>query len=73
MVTGKIFMNITVNGKPFASSDTLTVKELLDRRSLDNNQVVVEVNEVIIPREDFAGHDLFNNDTVEILRFVGGG
>jgi sulfur carrier protein len=73
LVTGKIFMNITVNGKSLSASDTLTVQELLDQRSLNGNHVVVEVNEVIIPKEDFGGRCLFDHDTVEILRFVGGG
>jgi sulfur carrier protein len=66
-------MNITINGKVTTARDGITVNDLLAERSLDKNHVVVEVNENIVPREDFGSRRLCGNDVVEILRFVGGG
>jgi sulfur carrier protein len=66
-------MNITLNGKPYNASDALTIEQLLKKRNLNKNHIVVEVNEVIVPKEDYCSHRLENGDFVEILRFVGGG
>ena len=66
-------MNITLNGKPYDASDVLTIEQLLNKRNLNKNHIVVEVNEVIVPKEDYCSRRLENDDFVEILRFVGGG
>jgi sulfur carrier protein len=66
-------MHITVNGKLFIASDDLTIEQLLDKHNLTDNPLVVEVNKVIVPRENYGLHCLATDDIVEILRFVGGG
>ena len=66
-------MNITVNGKPYNTAEVLTIAELLKIKNLDKNNIVVEVNEVVVSREDYGSHRLAKDDIVEILRFVGGG
>jgi sulfur carrier protein len=40
---------------------------------MDPAVVVVEINKSIIKKEDFGTTAFNNKDTVEILRFVGGG
>jgi len=68
-------MSITLrlNGKPFTANVDTTISALLLEHSLHPDHVVVEVNEQIIPRSDYATCTVSHDDVVEILRFVGGG
>lgn len=66
-------MNITVNGKPTETATGSTVQNLLDQLRLDSQQVVVERNHTIVPRQHFAGELLAEDDSLEIVHFVGGG
>jgi len=66
-------MKITLNGKHQIISDGSTIRELLVKRRLEVDFVVVEVNKVIVPKEEFRSYRIVNDDFVEILRFVGGG
>jgi sulfur carrier protein len=51
----------------------MTVGDLLRSSELDPAKVVVEVNLQIVKRNVFDTCQLHDNDSVEILRFVGGG
>lgn len=66
-------MNIIINGKPTETAAGSTVQNLLDQLRLDSQQVVVERNRSIVPRQRFAGEFLAEGDTLEIVHFVGGG
>ena len=66
-------MNIVVNGKPTETAAVSTVQNLLDQLRLDCQQVVVERNRAIVPRQRFAEEYLADGDTLEIVHFVGGG
>ena len=66
-------MNITVNGKSTETANGSTVQNLLDQLRLDCQQVVVERNRAIVPRQHFAGELLAEGDTLEVVHFVGGG
>ncbi len=65
--------NITVNGKPTEIATGGTAQHLLDQLRLDCQQVVVERNRAIVPRQRFAEEFLAEGDTLEIVHFVGGG
>ena len=65
-------MNITVNGKPVETTGS-TIQQLLEQLCLDCQQVVVERNRQIVPRESFVQEPLADGDTLEIVHFVGGG
>ncbi len=41
--------------------------------NLQPDQLVVEINEKVIPKEKWKDHQLFENDQVELIQFVGGG
>ena len=62
-----------LNGKPADAVTGSTIAELLAGRDIDPLHVVVEVNQAIINRDDFAATVIDPGDRVEILRFVGGG
>lgn len=66
---------MTVNGKEIALSQLKngTLTDLFEKFSLNPKASAVEINGQIIDRENFADWRLSENDTVEIIRFVGGG
>lgn len=66
-------MRLVINGKPEEVGQVTTLKELLELKNLPEGQVVMELNGGIVPRERWAAVILQPEDTIEILRFVGGG
>ncbi len=66
-------MNIIFNGKARPFQAGISIQELLDQHKLDCQQVVVEHNSNIIPRQRFAETTLHDGDTLEVIHFVGGG
>lgn len=66
-------MEITLNGRSEMVRDGTTVRDLLSDRSVNPDAVVVEINLDIIPKGSYGEKEIFAGDTVEILRFVGGG
>jgi thiamine biosynthesis protein ThiS len=66
-------MQVFVNGQPRDVSDATTVLRLLATLELDRNQLAVELNRRVIPREDHATTKLAEGDQLEIVTLVGGG
>jgi len=66
-------IEITVNGKKRTVAKTATVSTLLSSFNIVPTQVVVEINEDAVDRENYNSRTLNSGDTVEILQFVGGG
>jgi sulfur carrier protein len=66
-------MEIRLNGKKACLTATLTVGDLIREKGLDPGTIVVEHNLAIIATEDLDRVTLKDNDSLEILRFVGGG
>ena len=65
-------MNIRINGQQL-SIRSQTVAELLVERALSPEALVVELNGEIIRQEHWPTAQLQDNDTLELLNFVGGG
>ncbi len=66
-------MQLTVNGEPVQLSDIGTVGELLDYFRVTHQAVAVMANGEIVAREAFRSFPIKPGDSVEIIRFVGGG
>lgn len=66
-------MNLLLNGESKSFEEVGTVAELLAALQLDRRQVVVELNERIVRRDEVEQAPVRENDSIEILRFVGGG
>ncbi len=63
---------VKINGKPLETAGK-TVEEYLASAGYDKARIVVELNEVIIPKESYADTVLKDGDAVEIVAFMGGG
>ncbi len=68
-----LMMQITVNGEKKECPTGTSVSKLLESLDIDNRYVAVELNLKIIPRTQFSEKMLQENDSIEIVTFVGGG
>lgn len=66
-------MRIVVNGEGLTCPDRVTVLELLKQLNFAANAIVVERNAEILQRSDYGSIELAEGDSVELIRFVGGG
>lgn len=67
-------MNIRINGEDVVlSHETTNLHELITKKELIPERVVLEVNLEIIPRERWPLVQLREHDHIEIVSFVGGG
>ena len=67
-------MRLRINGeeKNFPE-ETQTVSQLIQNLALNSPRVAVEVNGTIVPPSSFDEATVKNNDSIEIVAFVGGG
>ena len=66
-------MKLKINGKDVSVGPKKTLSELLSEKKLHQEKIIVEHNLKIIPKEEWHNIALGDNDTVEIVSFVGGG
>lgn len=66
-------MEIKVNGKDETIDGGLTIQEFLSRKNVKKEEVVVELNGVIVTKDQYPSTVLNDRDYLEVLRFVGGG
>ncbi|NOZ63861.1 MAG: cysteine synthase A [Caldiserica bacterium] len=66
-------VKILVNGKAEELESGLSIAEFLKRKKIRPEVVTVELNDKIIPREDYEKVNLENDDRLEIVFFMGGG
>ena len=62
-----------VNGKEMNLDDGITIDELLSKIKINKDRVVVEVEGVIVLKDEFSSFKLKENNTIEVVSFVGGG
>ncbi len=63
---------VKINGKEEDAAG-ISVAQYLENLGCDAGRVAVEINEEILPKKEYAATILKENDSVEIVRFVGGG
>ena len=66
-------MNVTVNGEPRTLDTDTSLGQLLALLGLDGKRIAVEVNRDIVPRSEYDGFRLSENDSIEIVNAIGGG
>jgi len=62
-----------VNGETVKLENPVTIKEYLTSNGYDCTKVAVEKNGDIVPKATFSEAMLYDEDTIEVVRFVGGG
>lgn len=73
MFNGKEGEKMRVNGKDFSIEGLSTITSLLNKLNISEEKVVVELNKEILFKEDYLKINLKEDDTVEVISFVGGG
>lgn len=73
MNTTKTTVSVQLNGKPAEVEDGLSVRGLLESLDLHPGMVVVELNREILPRDRYDEFTVGEDDTIELVHFVGGG
>ena len=66
-------MNITLNGRKCTISGVFVIRDLVREHKLNPDQVVVEHNKTVVPKDAYATTTVNEGDIIEIVRFVGGG
>lgn len=66
-------MKIRINGKLETIEGLSDIAALVAGKGLSADRIVVEHNQKILPREEWAGTAVCENDSIEIVSFVGGG
>ena len=66
-------MQLVINGELGDYPEGLTIQALLNRLGVAQRPVAVEINKKIVPKLEHPTRGLKENDTLEIVTFVGGG
>ena len=66
-------MHVIINGNPEEIGENLTVEELLKQFDLDPTITIVEKNRVILERSLYPQEKILENDSLELIRYMGGG
>jgi len=64
---------MNVNGKYLVFVPPMTVEDLILNTGRRQDRVAVELNGKIVPRSEYASTFLDEEDSVELVGFVGGG
>ncbi|WP_243129260.1 sulfur carrier protein ThiS [Hathewaya massiliensis] len=65
--------NMKVNGRDFSIEGINNISDLLKKLNVNESRVVVELNKKIVSKEDYSKVNLKDDDTIEVVSFVGGG
>ena len=66
-------MNILLNGENHEIPEACTAATLVEQLNLAGKRIAMEVNLDIVPRSEYASHQLNDGDRVEIVNAIGGG
>ncbi|MEI8011706.1 MAG: sulfur carrier protein ThiS [Candidatus Omnitrophota bacterium] len=66
-------MLLTINGQPCTLPDGLSLEDVIQRFAADPALIVAELNGAIIAAPLRRSQALSENDTIELIAFMGGG
>ena len=66
-------IQIHVNGESVSIDSPMTVQQVLETVDVPPNYLAVEVNEEVVPREQYDTHIVNDGDSLEVVTLVGGG
>ena len=68
-----IMAKIQLNGKKISIHTNFSVRDLIKKYKLKEKKIAIELNGVILPKQNYRKKKLKNNDKIEIVQFIGGG
>jgi len=68
-----LLMKLLINGEERSFGDDLTLAALVEQLGVKPDRVAVELNQIIVRRDAWAGTKLRDGDRLEVVHFVGGG
>ncbi|MFC1808338.1 sulfur carrier protein ThiS [Candidatus Omnitrophota bacterium] len=66
-------MIVRINGKDAEVAEKSTLLQIIERRGLAPERIVIERNGEIIRKDRFGEVSVLENDSIEIVNFVCGG
>ncbi len=66
-------MKVFINGETKEIAGEVNLIELLDKFSLPQERIAVELNKEVVRKKDWENIKIKNADKIEIVHFVGGG
>ena len=66
-------MKVFLNGETREVPGGVDLEQLLEHFSLPSQRVAVELNKAVVRRTDWKATKISDNDTIEVIHFVGGG
>ena len=64
---------IQLNGKKISINSNFSVRDLVKKYKLKEKKIAIELNGVILPKQNYIKKKLKDNDKIEIVQFIGGG
>jgi thiamine biosynthesis protein ThiS len=66
-------MQVMLNGESRHVRDGISVADLIAELSLNGKRLAVDLNQEVLPREQYGERRIAAGDVVEIVHFIGGG
>jgi len=66
-------IKVLLNGKNKTVNDKTNLNLLLKELSIESNKVAIEINGVVVSKNDYEKKIIRTNDKIEIVHFIGGG
>ena len=66
-------INIKLNGKKTNVDDQISLNKILKNLNIPTNKVAIELNKEIVNKKRLSSIKIKNNDSIEIVHFIGGG
>lgn len=64
---------IKVNNKDFEWEDGLTVRKLLDKKVYTYPRLIIKINNVLVPDEEYESTIIRDGDDVKVIHLLAGG
>ena len=64
---------IQLNGKILKIKENLSIKDLCKKYKLNETKIAIELNGIILPKDEYRKKKIKNRDKIEIVHFIGGG
>jgi len=66
-------IQVLLNGKNKKINNKTNLNLLLKELSIESNKVAIEINGVVVSKNDYEKKIIRTNDKIEIVHFIGGG